>query len=37
MYKSFGFDYAYGTLSLLDQDTAIHRVSLGFGPLLLIE
>jgi hypothetical protein len=37
MYKSFTFDYAYGSLSLLDQDTAIHRVSLGFGPLLLIE
>jgi hypothetical protein len=37
LYKSFTFDYAYGTISLLDQDTAIHRVSLGFGPLLLIE
>lgn len=36
-YKSFGFDYAYGTVGLLDTDTAIHRVSFAFGPPLLAK
>lgn len=36
-YRSFGFDYAYGTVSLLETDTAIHRISFGFGPPLLAE
>jgi hypothetical protein len=33
-YKSFTFDYAFGTVGLLETDTTIHRVSFGFGPLL---
>jgi len=36
-YKSFGFDYAYGTVGLLETDTSIHRISFGFGPPQLAE
>jgi hypothetical protein len=36
-YRSFAFDYAYGTVGLLDTDTAIHRVSFAFGTPLLAQ